>query len=175
MFSSALVLNECVLATCVSILCIHRQYHPATCNYQSVNLVNFCELNFLSERNRMSYSRELFHWTVIMVVKHKVDRSAARLSSDRKKHTKVQRTPALHTTASLQPYNRLICNLCFEIAAALTLEANQAHQGRVGTKPPEVPTARPVQPRFTNSLFFKITKSFSFDGPEAKLKKNGRR
>lgn len=47
----------------------------------------------------MSYSGELLHWTVIMVVKHKVDHSAACLSSDRKKHTKVQRTPALHTAA----------------------------------------------------------------------------
>lgn len=123
----------------------------------------------------MSYSGELLHWTVTMVVKHKVDHSAACLPSDRKKHTKVQRTPALHTAASLQPCNRLICDLCFEIGAALTLEANQTHQGRVGTKPPEVPTTRPLEPRFSNSLFFKITKSFSLDVPDAKLKKNGRR
>lgn len=66
-----------------------------------------------------------------------------------------------------------MCNPCFQIATALTLKANQINQGRVGTRPPEVLTTRPVEARFTNSLFLKISKSFSFDVPDVTLKKNG--
>lgn len=119
----------------------------------------------------MKHSGKLFHWTIIMVMKTNVNYSVKHLSSGGKRHTKVKCMPVL--PVSLQHCNRLVYNLCFEIITALTLKANQINQGRVGTRPSQVLTPRPVEPRFTNSLFFKVTKSLSLDVPDKKLKENG--
>lgn len=45
----------------------------------------------------MNYAGKPSHWTVIRVMKPKVNHSAKRPSSDEKKHTKVQLMPVLHT------------------------------------------------------------------------------
>lgn len=124
----------------------------------------------------MNYSGKQFHWTIIMVMKPNVKHSGKRLSSDEKKHTKVQRATVLHAQCLCNTAIDEYVIACFEIVTApLTLKANQINQGRVGTRPSEVLTTRPVEPRFTTSLFFKISKSFSFDVSDTKLKKNGSR
>lgn len=117
----------------------------------------------------MNDSGELLHWTFIMVMKPNANHSVKRLSSDGKKHTKVNCMPVLHA----QCLCNTALNQCLISVSALTLKANQVNQGRVGGRQSEVLTTKPVEPEFTNSLFFKISKSFSFDVPDANLKENG--
>lgn len=145
----------------------------------------FVRVCFILENSRMKHSVKGSSRKRIVMMKPQLDSSVTHQPSDRKKHAKVTHnvTHVVHfmSVSQLIYFTSIIwiCssnqnfNLYSESFTALAFKAHRLRKKEaVDCGDSKVQTQKPTGPRFTSSLYFRLSRNLGLDNPELRVKKN---